>query len=151
MALVRIQDLAPAAALTGTEEIEIEQGGVSVRTTVADVATGSSNRSVVTAITPVAGVATIDYAAGDYFTLAPTANVTSMVFDNLPSGSAAITLTLMLTQDTTARTVAWPAEFTWAGGTPGAVSTGSGAVDLVIMTSFDQGVTFLANIANAYS
>lgn len=149
MALVRIQDLPAAGAITGAELIELEQGGVSVQSTIADAANAS--RSVVSTITPAAGVATIDYAAGDYFELSPTANVTSMVFDNLPSSPTAITLTLLFTQDTTPRTVVWPSEFVWPGGTPGVVSTGSGAQDLIIMTSFDQGITFFANIANDYS
>lgn len=38
MALKRIQDLAPAAALDGSEMIELEQGGASVQCTVQDIA-----------------------------------------------------------------------------------------------------------------
>lgn len=38
MALKRIQDLAPAAALDGSELIELEQGGASVQCTVQDIA-----------------------------------------------------------------------------------------------------------------
>lgn len=38
MALQRIQDLAPAAALAGSELIELEQGGASVQCTVQDIA-----------------------------------------------------------------------------------------------------------------
>jgi hypothetical protein len=38
MALVRIDDLAPAAALTGAEVLEIEQGGASFKVTAQDIA-----------------------------------------------------------------------------------------------------------------
>jgi len=38
MALQRIQDLAPAAALTGVELVELEQGGASVKCTTQDIA-----------------------------------------------------------------------------------------------------------------
>lgn len=38
MALVRIDDLAPAAALTGAEVLEVEQGGVSLKVTAQEIA-----------------------------------------------------------------------------------------------------------------
>jgi len=149
MALVRIQDLAAAGAITGAELVEIEQGGVSVQTTTGALA--GATRAVVTALTPAAGVITLDWNLGDYFTVAPTANITSMVFTNLPASPAAITMSLLFTQDTTPRTLAFPAAFDWPGGTLGVVSTGSGDKDLIIFTSFNQGTTWLANIANDYA
>ena len=109
------------------------------------------DRSTVTAVTPVAGVATLDYALGDYFTLAPTANVTSIVFTNLPGSGKGASLMLRFTQDTTPRTVAWPASFKWAGGSVGAVSTASGAVDVLAITTFDNGATWDATLAKAFA
>ena len=154
MSVQRIQDLAAATTpLTGTEILEFEQGGVSVQATaqdIADLATGGGSNTV-TAITPAAGVATIDLSLGDYFTLAPTANVTSIVFTNLPGAGKGASKMLRFTQDTTPRTVAWPASFKWAGGTPGAVSTGSGAIDVLAITTFDNGTTWDATLAKAFA
>jgi hypothetical protein len=114
-------------------------------------ASGASDRNVVSVLTPASGVVTIDCALGDYFTLAPTANVTSIVFTNLPAAGKAASLMVRFTQDTTARTVAWPASFKWAGGSAGVVSTTSGARDVIAISTFDQGTTWNATIAKAFA
>jgi hypothetical protein len=105
----------------------------------------------VSALTPASGVVNINCALGDYFTLAPTANITSITFSNLPASGKAQTIMVRFTQDTTARTVAWPASFKWAGGSSGAVSTGSGEIDIIALTTFNQGTTWLATIAKAFA
>lgn len=112
---------------------------------------GESIAEPVTVLTPAAGVVTIDCALGDYFTLAPTANVTSIVLTNLPATGKAQTIMVRFTQDTTARTVAWPAAFKWAGGVAGAVSTGSGAIDVLAITTFSQGTTWVATLTKAFA
>lgn len=112
---------------------------------------GSVDRNVVSALTTSSGVVNIDCSLGDYFTLALTANVTSITFSNLPASGKGATLMVRITQDATARTVAWPASFKWAGGSAAAVSTGSGAVDLLAITSFDQGTTWRATLAKAFA
>lgn len=112
---------------------------------------GAPDRSGVSVLTPSAGVVNIDCSLGDYFTLAPTANVTSITFSNLPASGHGASLMIRFTQDSTARTVVWPSSFKWAGGTPGAVSTGSGAVDLIAITSFDQGTSWRVTLAKAFA
>lgn len=107
--------------------------------------------NAVTAVTPASGVATFDCSLGDYFTLAPTANVTSLVFSNVPASPRGTSLLIRFKQDTTARTVTWPSSFKWAGGTPGAVSVGSGAIDVLALTTFDQGTTWQATLAKAFA
>lgn len=106
------------------------------------------DRNVVSALTPSAGVVTVDCSLGDYFTLAPTANITGWTFANVPP---ACSLMIGFTQDTIARTVAWPASFKWAGGGAGAVSTGSGAKDLLAITTLDGGATWRATLAKAWA
>jgi hypothetical protein len=110
-----------------------------------------SDRSAVSVLTPSAGVVSIDCSLGDYFTLAPTANVTSITFSNLPAAGKAMSLMVRFTQDTTARTVAWPASFKWAAGSAGSVSTGSGAKDLLAITTHDQGTTWFATLSKAFA
>ena len=122
------------------------------RATAQDVADlGGSNRSSVTALTISSGVVDIDCALGDYFTLALTANVTSITFSNLPSSGHGASLMVRITQDSTARTVAWPASFKWAGGSAGAVSTGSGAIDVLAISTFDAGTSWRATLAKAFA
>src|SRR5690606_38149103 len=85
--------------------------------------TAAADRSTSTAVTSSSGTVTLDYALGDYFTLALSENVTTLAFSNLPGSGKGATLMLHITQDATARTVAWPASFKWAAGSAGAVST----------------------------
>lgn len=97
------------------------------------------------------GAVSIDCDLGDYFVLNLSGNVTGITLLNLPAAGKALSLAVQIKQDTTARTVAWPASFKWAGGVAGSVSTGSGAVDLLAITSFDQGTTWLATLAKAFA
>jgi hypothetical protein len=108
------------------------------------------DRNVVSALATSGSVA-INCDLGDYFTLALAGNVTGFTFSNLPAAGKAISLMVRITQDATARTVAWPASFKWAGGTPGAVSTTAGAIDVLALTTFNQGTTWLATLAKAFA
>lgn len=112
---------------------------------------GPADRSVVSALSISSGVVNIDCSLGDYFTLALNANVTSITFSNLPASGHGASLMLHITQDSTPRTVAWPASFKWAGGSAGAVSTGSGAKDLLAITTFDAGTAWNATLAKAFA
>ena len=102
-------------------------------------AVGVADRSAVTALSISSGVVNIDCALGDYFTLALTANVTSITFTNLPGSGKGASLMVRITQDpSSARTVAWPASFRWEGTAP-AVSTTLSAVDLLAISTLDNG------------
>lgn len=107
--------------------------------------------SAVTAITNTAGTVTMDLSAGDEFTHLMTANVTTLTLSNPPGAGKGYTKMLRITQDSTPRTFAWPASFKWAGGVAGAISTGSGAVDLLAITSFDNGTTNYVTLAKAFA
>lgn len=83
-------------------------------------------------------------AAGYIKTITLTANCTFTL-----TGSAAgraPTLELVLTQDATgSRTVTWPAAVKWEGGAP-TLSTAAGSIDRVVLTSYNGGTTWLANL-----
>lgn len=111
---------------------------------------GGSSRNTVSALAT-SGSVGIDYALGDYFTLGLTGNVSGFTFSNLPGSGKGATLMLRITQDSTPRTVAWPASFKWAGAAAGVVSTGSGAVDVLAITTFDNGTTWDATLAKAFA
>lgn len=111
---------------------------------------GGGNRNTVSALSTSGSVA-VDFSLGDYFTLALAGNVTGFTFTNLPGSGKGATLMIRITQDSTPRTVAWPASFKWAGGSAGSVSTASGAVDVLAITTFDNGTTWDATLAKAFA
>ncbi|ABX34291.1 hypothetical protein Daci_1648 [Delftia acidovorans SPH-1] len=111
---------------------------------------GGSDRSTVTALSISSGTVVVDCSLGDYFTLALNANVTSLSFSGLPGSGHGASLMLRFTQDSTARTLAWPSSFRWEGAAP-AISTASGAVDLLAITTFDNGVTWQATLSKGRS
>lgn len=105
----------------------------------------------VTALSSTSGVVDIDCSLGDYFTLALTENITSITFSNLPGSGKGATKMVRITQDSTARTVAWPSSFKWASGSAGAVSTANGAIDTLAITTFDNGTSWVATLAKAFA
>lgn len=106
------------------------------------------DRNVVSVLSISSGVVTVDCALGDYFTLALTANVTGWVFTNVLPGCS---LLIRITQDSTARTVAWPASFDWAGAVASTVSTSSGARDLLAISTFNAGADWCATLGKAFA
>lgn len=114
-----------------------------------DAAAGSSRNTVSALAT--SGSVTVDYSLGDYFTLSLAGNVTSWSFTNMPGSGKGATLMIRFTQDSSPRTVAWPASFKWAGGVAGVVSTGSGDADLLAITTLDNGTTWEATLAKAFA
>ena len=93
----------------------------------------------------------VDYAISDYFSLLLTRNVDSWSFESMPEGVTAATLAFFIKQDATGgRTVAWPATFRWSGGAP-LIPEEADSVHLLIITTFDEGVTWLADFARNYA
>lgn len=135
------------ANLTGSlipaDSLLINRGDVIYRATGAQML-----RNTVTAVTSSSGTATFDWSLGDYFTITLSENVTTITISNTPGSGFGTTIAIEITQDSTARTVAWPASFRWEGGSAGAVSTGNGDVDLLILTTFDNGTTWDATLSN---
>lgn len=98
------------------------------------------------------GAIAINCALGDYFTLAASGAMTSFTFSNLPASGKAQTIMVRITQDATGSRVAtWPSSFKWAGGTAGVLSTAANSVDVLALTTFDQGTTFCATLAKAFA
>jgi hypothetical protein len=106
----------------------------------------------VSALTNSSGTVAINCALGDYFTITLSANVTTTTFSNPPASGKAQTLMLEIKQDGTgSRTWTWPSSFKWAGGTAGVISTAANSVDVLAITTFDQGTTWRATLAKAFS
>lgn len=141
------------AGLTDTPSSYSGQAGKGVRVkgdeSGLEFAAPATDRSTVTSVSSSSGVVTLNYALGDYFTLTLTENVTSWVISNPPGSGKGFTLMVQITQDSTPRTVVKPG--TTAGGAALDVSTGSGAVDVLAITSFDNGATLRSSIGKAFS
>lgn len=125
------------------DTVPLVQGNLQKQATVASIA---ASNAAVTVLATVAGVVTIDLSLGGYFTLALSANVTSILFTNLPGSGRGASVFVRITQDSTPRTVAMPASFRWEGSTP-VVSTGSGAIDVLALTTFDNGTKWDATLS----
>jgi len=85
------------------------------------------------------GALTIDCEAGNVFSLSLSEDVTSTTFSNPPASGTAYGFTLKVTQDSTARTITWPASVDWAAATAPTLSTGSGDVDVFVFFTHDGG------------
>lgn len=144
-----ITGLPAATALTGAEVLAVDQSGITAKATTAAIAAlSTSGPATVTALAIVAGVVTIDWSLGDYFTLALSANVTSIAVINLPAVGKAGSIMIRITQDpTTAHTFAMPGSFRWDSSGVGVVSSALGAVGVLALTTFDQGTKFDATLS----
>ena len=110
-------------------------------TITAELTADSYNESKGT-VTSSAGSLTIDCHNGNVFSLALSENVTSTTFSNPPATGTAFGFSLFVTQDATARTIAWPAAVAWPSGTAPTLSTTSGDVDIFTFTTFNGGTTW---------
>jgi len=93
------------------------------------------------AITSSSNAATLDLSSATNFTHTLTENVT-YTFSNPATSGKTSAFTLKVTQDSTARTITWPASVDWAGGTAPTISTDSGAVDYFVFITTDGGTTY---------
>lgn len=108
-------------------------------------------RETRTAPTISAGTLTLDCSAGNVFSVALNASITTLAFTNIPASGTAYALTLSFTADGTARTVAWGAAVKWPGGTAPTLTSTSGKVDTFVLTTWDAGTTWFAFVAGQAS
>ena len=80
----------------------------------------------------------IDLTTGNVFTLTPDQNTTFTFSNPSPTGKSC-SFTLVWTQDSSDRTIAWPASVDWAGGSAPDVTRGSAKVDIYAFFTMDAG------------
>lgn len=93
------------------------------------------------AITSSSNAATLDLSAATNFTHDLSENVT-YTFSNPAASGKASAFTLKVVQDSTARTITWPASVNWPGGTAPTISAGDGDVDYFVFITTDNGTTY---------
>lgn len=91
------------------------------------------------------GTLTLAYGSGPNFNTTLTENVTTLTITGWPASGTEGKIRLRITQDTTARTVAFTS-VKWVGGSAPTVSTGSGAEDIYVLTSDDGGTNIYGHI-----
>ncbi len=96
--------------------------------------------------TPAAGVITIPQEKEGYVTISLDQNSTITFTGNAP----VCTVLARITQ-VGGFAITWPASFKWVGGTVPVVSTTPAAVDLLALTTFDGGVTWLADLSKGFA
>jgi len=90
-----------------------------------------------TALTAAATV-DIDLEDGNVFTLTADQNTTFTFSNPSPTGKSCA-FTLVWTQDSSDRTITWPATVDWAGGSAPDVTSGSGKIDIYTFFTMDAG------------
>jgi len=94
-----------------------------------------------TAVTSTSNATTVDCEAGNTFMHTLTEN-TTFTFSNPPASGTAYTMSIEIIQDSTARTITWPASVDWPAATAPTISADSGAVDVFVFTTRDAGTTW---------
>ena len=97
-------------------------------------------------VTSSSGTATVNCRTATVFSITLSEN-TTFAFSNPPSSGTAYGMTLKIVQDSTARTVTWPASVRWALGIPATMSPGSGVVDIFVFLTHDGGTNWYGFIA----
>jgi hypothetical protein len=85
------------------------------------------------------GSLTLDLSAATMFVLNLSENITSVTVSNVPSNASGTGFMIKTIQDTTARTITWPASFEYPGGSAPTLSSGAGNVDVYAAYTFDAG------------
>lgn len=91
----------------------------------------------------VSGVSTTDFdwELGAYIILTLTADIATLTFSNLPAANIAA-FRVKVVQDSTARTITWPASVLWPANVEPILSTGSGDIDFIDLWTDDGGTTW---------
>ena len=99
-------------------------------------------REAYSAVTSSSGTATLDFSAATVFQLTLSEDVSTFTWNNAPTSGTAFGFTLKVIQDSTARTIAFPASVDWPGGAAPTLSSGSGDVDVFTFFTIDGGTTY---------
>lgn len=92
------------------------------------------------------GTVVLNLTLGNAFQHTLTANITTLTISNPPASGRAGSFVLKITQDSTPRTISWPASVDWAGGVAPTLSTGSGDVDIMTFITWDAGTRWFGMV-----
>lgn len=95
------------------------------------------------------GTVDLDLTTGNVFQHTASGGNVTFTFSNPPATGKAGSFTLKWVQDSSDRTITWPASVDWAGGSAPDVTSGSAKVDMYVFTTFDAGTTWYGFQAGA--
>lgn len=95
------------------------------------------------------GSTTLDLSTGNVFQHTASGGNVTFVFSNPPASGKAGSFTLKWIQDSSDRTITWPASVDWAGGSAPDVTSGNAKVDIYTFTTVDGGTTWYGFQAGA--
>lgn len=146
MSIVQIPNLPAAIALTGTEQLEAVQAGTSVRMTVGQISFVVNNyRRPVQNVTA-SGALSINRALGEVVNMTLAGNVTSFSVSNWGDPGYLQLLLLQITNTGSYAINAWPANVKWPYNEIPVIPTGSGKIDLIMLSTIDGGATILGTL-----
>ena len=93
------------------------------------------------------GTLTLNLNLSSIFNVALNANITTITLSNVQASGSTSSFVLIFTADGTARTVAWPASFKWAGGVTPTLTSTNGKKDIFTIFTIDGGTTYNAIIS----
>jgi hypothetical protein len=100
----------------------------------------------ITAVTAAVST-TIDCGTGNNFDVTLASSITSLSFTNVPANRRLYFCTLILIQDSTGgRTIAWPSSVRWAGGSIPTLTATANKIDIITLTTYDGGSSWLAMV-----
>ena len=88
------------------------------------------------------GTVDLDLADGNTFQHTASGGNVTFTFSNPPASGKSGSFTLKWIQDSSDRTITWPASVDWAGGSAPSVTSGSAKVDVYTFFTFDGGTTW---------
>lgn len=89
------------------------------------------------------GALTLNCENGQWFYTTLSENITSLTLSNAPASGTGYSIIWEITQDSTTRSISWPAAIKWPGGDDPTLSSGSGDVDVFTLLTRDGGTTWL--------
>jgi len=100
----------------------------------------------------VAGILTLDLTVGNSFAVSLTEDISNVILANPPASGIYAEIVIRMVQDVaSSRTVTWPTSVKWPGGTAPVMSPAASAVDKVVLSTDDGGVSWLGNFSQDYS
>ena len=96
-----------------------------------------------------AGIAAVPVQHYDYFNLDLTEDITGWSFGTMPYEDRSATIAIRINQGATPYLLEWPDNFWWTGDAP-LISMEANRSDLLVLTTMNSGVTWLADLARGY-
>jgi hypothetical protein len=108
---------------------------------------GANYTETRTSVTAASSTA-LNCSLGNIFSLTMSASISTLSFSNVPATGRAYSMTLFVNQDATGgRTISWPAEVRWPGGTAPTLTTTANKTDIITLVTHDGGTNWYGLVA----